>query len=158
MEETPDNSEVIAEKTQEINNMQEFEPEVVTKKKRTLTPAELANLEKMRHKNAVKSEAKKLIQSEVGCAPQTFVGANGPNDILQVRQKYEQDLEEVREIKNYLKEYFEYKQHKNDLKKQTNNSPINQVKSKGSSAGRINNNDWEYQDEYTNQVQFKFKI
>ncbi len=129
MEETPENSEVIAETTQEINNVQEFEPEVVTKKKRTLTPAQLANLEKMRHKKAVKSEAKKLLQSEI--APQTFVGANGPNDILQVRQKYEQDLEEVREIKNYLKEYFEYKQHKNDLKKQTNNSPINQVKSKG---------------------------
>ena len=81
----------------------------------------MANLEKMRHKKAVKTEAKKLIQSEVGSAPQTFVGANGSNEILQVRQKYEEDLEEVREIKNYLKDYFEYKQQKNDLKKQKNN-------------------------------------
>jgi hypothetical protein len=83
----------------------------------------------MRHKKAVKTEAKKLIQSDIADGkisnanflPQTFIGANGSNEILQVRQKYEEDLEEVREIKNYLKEYFEYKQQKNDLKKQKNN-------------------------------------
>jgi hypothetical protein len=32
-------------------------------------------------------------------------------------------LEEVREIKNYLKDYFAYKQEKNDLKKKRNASP-----------------------------------
>ena len=100
------------------NNVEFVEPTVVEKKKRQMTPAQLANLEKMRHKKAIKTEAKKLIQSEL---PQTFVGANGSNEILQVRQKYEEDLEEVREIKNYLKDYFEYKQQKNDLKKQKNN-------------------------------------
>ena len=104
----------------EQNNVEFAEPLVVEKKKRQMTPAQLANLEKMRHKKAVKTEAKKLIQSEI---PQTFVGANGPNEILQLRQKYEQDLEEVREMKNYLKDYFTYKQEKNDLKKKRNASP-----------------------------------
>ena len=116
MEENPENS-----KDAEINNVEFVEPQVVEKKKRVMTQAQLANLEKMRHKKAVKTEAKKLIQSEI--IPQTFVGANGSNEILQVRQKYEEDLEEVREIKNYLKEYFEYKQQKNDLKKKRNASP-----------------------------------
>ena len=115
MDENPENS------TEEQNNVEYAEPQIVEKKKRVMTPAQLANLEKMRHKKAVKTEAKKLIQSEI--TPQTFVGANGNNEILQVRQKYEQDLEEVREIKNYLKDYFNYKQQKNDLKKQRNNSP-----------------------------------
>jgi hypothetical protein len=124
MEENPENSI-----EPEQNNVEFAEPEVVTKKKRTMTPAQLANLEKMRHKKAVKTEAKKLIQSELGCAPQTFVGANGPNEFLQVRQQYEVDLEEVREIKNYLKDYFEYKQHKNDLKKNKRaNSPEGEYK------------------------------
>ena len=113
MDENPENST-----EPEVNNVEFVEPQVVEKKKRVMTPAQLANLEKMRHKKAVKTEAKKLIQSEL---PQTFVGANGSNEILQVRQKYEEDLEEVREIKNYLKDYFEYKQQKNDLKKQKNN-------------------------------------
>jgi len=113
MEENPENSTEA-----EINNVEFAEPQVVEKKKRTMTPAQLANLEKMRHKKAVKTEAKKLIQSDI---PQTFVGANGSNEILQVRQKYEEDLEEVREIKNYLKDYFSYKQEKNELKKQKNN-------------------------------------
>jgi hypothetical protein len=116
MEENPENST-----DAEINNVEFVEPQVVEKKKRVMTQAQLANLEKMRHKKAVKTEAKKLIQSEI--IPQTFVGANGSNEILQVRQKYEEDLEEVREIKNYLKEYFEYKQQKNDLKKKRNASP-----------------------------------
>ena len=115
MDENPENS------TEEQNNVEYAEPQVVEKKKRTMTSAQLANLEKMRHKKAVKTEAKKLIQSEVGVAPHTFVGANGSNEIYQMRQKYEEDLEEVREIKNYLKDYFEYKQQKNDLKKQKNN-------------------------------------
>ena len=102
------------ENLEPTENVEEYaEAQVVEKKKRTMTPAQLANLEKMRHKKAVKTESKKLIQSEI---PQIFVGANGSNEILQVRQKYEEDLEEVREIKNYLKEYFEYKQQKNDLK------------------------------------------
>jgi hypothetical protein len=107
----------------EVNNVEFVEPQVVEKKKRVMTPAQLANLEKMRHKKAVKTEAKKLIQSDMAPLPQTFVGANGSNEILQVRQKYEQDLEEVREIKNYLKDYFAYKQEKNDLKKKRNASP-----------------------------------
>ena len=110
MEENPENSI-----EPEQNNVEFAEPEVVTKKKRTMTPAQLANLEKMRHKKAVKTEAKKLIQSEI---PQTFVGANGANEILQLRQKYEEDLEEVRELKNYMRDYFEYKQEKTELKKQ----------------------------------------
>lgn len=114
MEENPENST-----EPEVQNVEFVEPQVVEKKKRTMTQAQLANLEKMRHKKAVKTEAKKLIQSEV---PQTFVGANGSNEILQLRQKYEEDLEEVREIKNYLKDYFEYKQQKNDLKKQRRNA------------------------------------
>ena len=113
MDENPENSTEV-----EQNNVEFVEPQVVEKKKRTMTSAQLANLEKMRHKKAVKTEAKKLIQSEVGVAPQTFVGANGSNEILQVRQKYEEDLEEVREIKNYLKEYFEYKQQKSEIKKE----------------------------------------
>ena len=104
--------------TEVVQNEEFSEPQVVEKKKRVMTPAQLANLEKMRHKKAVKTEAKKLIQSDI---PQTFVGANGSNEILQVRQKYEEDLEEFREIKNYLKDYFNYKQQKNDLKKQKNN-------------------------------------
>ena len=116
MEENPENSTEA-----EINNVEFAEPQLVEKKKRTMTSAQLANLEKMRHKKAVKTEAKKLIQSDMAPLPQTFVGANGSNEILQVRQKYEEDLEEVREIKNYLKDYFEYKQQKNDLKKQKNN-------------------------------------
>ncbi len=119
MDENPENA-IVAE---EQNNVEYAEPQVVEKKKRTMTSAQLANLEKMRHKKAVKTEAKKLIQSEVANIPQTFVGANGSNEILQVRQKYEEDLEEVREIKNYLKDYFQYKQHKNDLKKKRANSP-----------------------------------
>lgn len=111
------------ETTQQVGQYNEeyAEPQIVEKKKRVMTPAQLANLEKMRHKKAVKTEAKKLIQSEI--TPQTFVGANGSNEFLQVRQKYEQDLEEVREIKNYLKDYFAYKQEKNDLKKKRNASP-----------------------------------
>lgn len=124
MEENPENS--TEPEVHDLASVVEFvEPQVVEKKKRVMTripsPAQLANLEKMRHKKAVKTEAKKLIQSEI--TPQTFVGANGSNEILQLRQKYEQDLEEVREIKNYLKDYFEYKQQKNDLKKQRNASP-----------------------------------
>jgi len=118
MDENPENS--TEPEVNDLASVVEFvEPQVVEKKKRVMTPAQLANLEKMRHKKAVKTEAKKLIQSEI--TPQTFVGANGSNEILQVRQKYEEDLEEVREIKNYLKDYFEYKQQKNDLKKQKNN-------------------------------------
>lgn len=110
------------ENLEEGQGRSEFvEPQVVEKKKKPLTQAQLANLEKMRHKKAVKTEAKKLIQSEI--TPQTFVGANGPNEILQVRQKYEEDLEEVREIKNYLKEYFEYKQQKSEMKKKRSVSP-----------------------------------
>ena len=116
MDENAENSTEV-----EQNNVEFAEPQVVEKKKRQMTPAQLANLEKMRHKKAVKTEAKKLIQSEI--APQTFVGANGANEILQLRQKYEQDLEEVREMKNYLKDYFTYKQEKNDLKKKRNSSP-----------------------------------
>lgn len=116
MDENPENSTEV-----EQNNVEYAEPQIVEKKKRVMTPAQLANLEKMRHKKAVKTEAKKLIQSEI--TPQTFVGANGSNELLQVRQKYEQDLEEVREIKNYLKDYFAYKQEKNDLKKKRNASP-----------------------------------
>ena len=137
MEENPENSI-----EPEQNNVEFAEPEVVTKKKRTMTPAQLANLEKMRHKKAVKTEAKKLIQSEL---PQTFVGANGANEILQLRQKYEEDLEEVRELKNYMRDYFEYKQQKNEVKKQNNKK-------------KVYSNDWEYEDEYTQQVQFKLKI
>jgi len=137
MDENPENSI-----EPEQNNVEFAEPEVVTKKKRTMTPAQLANLEKMRHKKAVKTEAKKLIQSEL---PQTFVGANGPNEILQLRQKYEEDLEEVRELKNYMRDYFEYKQQKNEVKKQNNKK-------------KVYSNDWEYEDEYTQQVQFKLKI
>lgn len=110
------------ENLEEGQGRSEFvEPQVVEKKKRVMTPAQLANLEKMRHKKAVKTEAKKLIQSEI--TPHTFVGANGGNEILQVRQKYEQDLEEVREIKNYLKDYFEYKQQKSEMKKKRSVSP-----------------------------------
>ena len=90
-----------------------------------MTPAQLANLEKMRHKKAVKTEAKKLIQSEI--APQTFVGANGPNEFLQVRQQYEVDLEEVRELKNYMRDYFEYKQQKNEVKKHNNKKEFIQM-------------------------------
>jgi hypothetical protein len=116
MDENPENSTEV-----EQNNVEYAEPQIVEKKKRVMTPAQLANLEKMRHKKAVKTEAKKLIQSEI--TPQTFVGANGSNELLQVRQKYEEDLEEVREIKNYLKDYFAYKQQKNDLKKKRNASP-----------------------------------
>lgn len=116
MDENPENST-----EPEVQNVEFVEPQVVEKKKRVMTPAQLANLEKMRHKKAVKTEAKKLIQSEI--TPQTFVGANGSNELLQVRQKYEEDLEEVREIKNYLKDYFAYKQQKNDLKKKRNASP-----------------------------------
>jgi hypothetical protein len=109
------------ENLENVENVEEYnEPQVVEKKKRQMTPAQLANLEKIRHKKAVKTEAKKLLQTEV---PHKFVGANGSNEFLQVRQKYEQDLEEVREIKNYLKDYFEYKQQKNDLKKKRNASP-----------------------------------
>ncbi len=136
MDENPENSTEV-----EQNNVEYAEPQIVEKKKRVMTPAQLANLEKMRHKKAVKTEAKKLIQSEL---PQTFVGANGSNEILQVRQKYEQDLEEVREIKNYLKDYFEYKQKKNDLKKERNNSPEEKLHV--------------YKDFYEEQVQYKFKI
>lgn len=117
MEENLENS------TEEQNNVEFVEPQVVEKKKRIMTPAQLANLEKMRHKKAVKTEAKKLIQSDMAPLPQTFVGANGNNEIYQMRQKYEEDLEEVREIKNYLKDYFEYKQQKNDLKRKRNASP-----------------------------------
>ena len=140
MEENPENST-----EPEINNVEFVEPQVVEKKKRTMTSAQLANLEKMRHKKAVKTEAKKLIQSEVGVAPQTFVGANGSNDFLQIRQKYEEDLEELRELKSYMRDYFEYKQQKNDLKKQ-----------KKQMKGRADLD--EYQDFYEEQVQFKFKI
>jgi hypothetical protein len=122
MDENPENS--TEPEVNDLASVVEFvEPQVVEKKKRVMTPAQLANLEKMRHKKAVKTEAKKLIQSDMAPLPQTFVGANGSNEILQVRQKYEQDLEEVREIKNYLKDYFAYKQEKNDLKKQRNASP-----------------------------------
>jgi len=138
MEENPENST-----EPEQNNVEFAEPEVVTKKKRQMSPAQLANLEKMRHKKAVKTEAKKLIQSEVGA--QTFVGANGSNDFLQIRQKYEEDLEELRELKSYMRDYFEYKQQKNDLKKQ-----------KKQMKGRADLD--EYQDFYEEQVQFKFKI
>jgi hypothetical protein len=137
MEENPENSI-----EPEQNNVEFAEPLVVEKKKRQMTPAQLANLEKMRHKKAVKTEAKKLIQSEL---PQTFVGANGANEILQLRQKYEEDLEEVRELKNYMRDYFEYKQQKNEVKKQNNKK-------------KVYSNDWEYEDEYTQQVQFKLKI
>lgn len=120
MDENPENS--TEPEVNDLASVVEFvEPQVVEKKKRVMTPAQLANLEKMRHKKAVKTEAKKLIKSEI--TPQTFVGANGSNEILQVRQKYEEDLEEVREIKNYLKDYFAYKQQKNDLKKKRNASP-----------------------------------
>lgn len=120
MDENPENS--TEPEVNDLASVVEFvEPQVVEKKKRVMTPAQLANLEKMRHKKAVKTEAKKLIQSEI--TPQTFVGANGSNELLQVRQKYEQDLEEVREIKNYLKDYFAYKQEKNDLKRKRNASP-----------------------------------
>lgn len=127
MDENPENSTEV-----EQNNVEYAEPQIVEKKKRVMTPAQLANLEKMRHKKAVKTEAKKLIQSDIAdgkisnanfLTPQTFVGANGSNELLQVRQKYEEDLEEVREIKNYLKDYFAYKQQKNDLKKKRNASP-----------------------------------
>ncbi len=111
------------ENLENVEEGQYSEPQVVEKKKKPLTQAQLANLEKMRHKKAVKTEAKKLIQSEVANIPQTFVGANGSNEILQVRQKYEEDLEEVREIKNYLKEYFEYKQQKSEMKKKRSVSP-----------------------------------
>jgi hypothetical protein len=131
MDETPENS--TEPEVNDLASVVEFvEPQIVEKKKRVMTPAQLANLEKMRHKKAVKTEAKKLIQSDIAdgkisnanfLTPQTFVGANGSNELLQVRQKYEQDLEEVREIKNYLKDYFAYKQEKNDLKKKRNASP-----------------------------------
>lgn len=115
MEENPENST-----EPEVQNVEFVEPQVVEKKKRQMTPAQLANLEKMRHKKAVKTEAKKLIQSEI--VPQTFVGANGSNEFLQIRQKYEEDLEELRELKSYMRDYFEYKQQKNDLKKQRKNA------------------------------------
>ncbi len=41
-----------------------------------------------------------------------------------MRKKYEQDLEEVREMKNYLKDYFTYKEQKSNYKKKMRkNSP-----------------------------------
>ena len=131
--------ETEAVEVQEITQEEEIS---VEKKKKSLSPAQLANLQSMRAKKAEKRKNNSPVKTE--CISNEFIGANGSNEILKVRQNYEKDLEEVREIKNYLKEYFEYKQQKNELKKQRNNK-------------KPELEEFDLRNEYEKQVQFKIK-
>lgn len=104
----------------------EYKSVVPEKTKKKLTPAQLANLERMRHKRSVKAEAKKIVETQLGTqmSPvQTNVmeetrGANAGVDYDSIRKKYEKDLDEVKQLKEYMKSYLEYKDTKSKMKKQ----------------------------------------
>lgn len=97
--------------------------EKIEKPKRTLTQAQLDNLERMRKKKLLKSEARKMIEEQT---KQTII--NEPPKINSSMKDYTNDIEDMKKELSYISTYIKEKQNKKKEQKvesvatqQTNN-------------------------------------
>jgi hypothetical protein len=97
--------------------------EKIEKPKRTLTQAQLDNLERMRKKKLLKSEARKMIEEQT---KQTII--NEPPKINSPMKDYTNDIEDMKKELSYISTYIKEKQNKKKEQKvesvatqQTNN-------------------------------------
>lgn len=90
--------------------------EKIEKPKKTLTQAQLDNLERMRKKKLLKSEARKMIEEQT---KQTII--NEAPKINSPMKDYTNDIEDMKKELSYISTYIKEKQNKKKEIQQTNN-------------------------------------
>ena len=91
--------------TEKIENIKEK----IEKPKRTLTQAQLDNLERMRKKKLLKSEARKMIEQQ---SKQKVVETHIPPPSINPIKDYSNDIEDMKKELSYISTYIKEKQNK----------------------------------------------
>lgn len=106
--------------TEKIENIKEK----IEKPKRTLTQAQLDNLERMRKKKLLKSEARKMIEQQ---SKQKLVESHIPLPNSNPIKDYTNDIEDMKKELSYISTYIKEKQNKKKdrIYETQNNNPNN---------------------------------